>query len=79
MVVAGEDDKSQPREGTSGEGGSVAFQGAKFVFFVCFSNTTFDISLKGRKGPTKVPYGKVGGQGQQTAPFTVARLSGWLV
>ncbi|GAB4820517.1 hypothetical protein N2152v2_007563 [Parachlorella kessleri] len=58
VVVAGEDDKSQPREGTSGEGGSIAFEGAKFVFFVCFSNTTFDISLKGRKGPTKVPYGK---------------------
>ncbi len=63
VVVSGENDKSQPKEpssaGAGAGAGSLAFQGAKFVFIVLFSSSSFEISLKGRKGPAKLNIAKV--------------------
>lgn len=58
VVVTGADDKTTHKPATLSGDGTLTFDGAKFVFFVLFSNTTFEISLKGRSGPANYLVGK---------------------
>lgn len=80
VVVSGESERSERKRGALAEdGASIQFEGAKFVFFVLFSNSRFRIALKGQRAPPAVPptfpVGEVGRQLGGGVQFRVAWCS----